>query len=319
MDGVLIKSPLELFGEAWRLFKQKWQVLLVISALPFALMAVLFTIGLIIGSVGLIALSFSGATAILFAVFAVVIYILFIVISLWSQVASIFVLSRSDEQIGVKQAFSLTKNKVWIFFGTTFVVGILTYFGSLFLIIPGLVLMVWTLFAPYIVVNEGISGLQAALTSRGLVRGRGWAVFGRVVVLYSIMFGGVVFFIVLFAVTYSIQKSMILLIILLILSLIYIVIMGYISQIYVYCMYKNLRELHPDPVYIAPSTRKKYIIFCIVGFVFAVISYSTQLVSVWDDSKNLMIPPINTYPTSGSEDQFIIEDYEPFDGNTENI
>ena len=88
-------------------------------------------------------------------------------------------------------------NRILPLFYVGLVVGIATFLGYLFFIIPGIYLLViWCVVTPVIVI-EGVS-MDALGRSKALIKGNGWGVFGFGLVLYTLVF---VFMLALIAIT----------------------------------------------------------------------------------------------------------------------
>ena len=281
-------GPGELFSKAFDFFKRRWQVLVLISLVPLAMLIVLVVIGLIFGLAGAFSFAaFAQGNAsletgglLLLVVGIVVFYILLIIISLWAQVATLVVISRPGELIGVGEAYSMAKGRLWSYFATTFIVGLLTFPGYMLLAVPGVILSIWFAFASIIAVKENIVGLNAALTSRGLVRGRTVAVFGRYFVLVLVYIAVYVFFIMLQAMLKSSSDTFSAALAVNLALQVVFYILNMISLIYTYLMYENLKQLHQGPVVIADSTRKKYILFGVGGFAVAALLFFGVIVSM---------------------------------------
>ncbi|MBI3305221.1 hypothetical protein HYZ80_02790 [Candidatus Parcubacteria bacterium] len=71
------------------------------------------------------------------------------------------------------------RSKFWGFVWVGMVSTLVVMGGFVALVVPGLVLSIQNFFASYIYVLEGRRGLAAVETSRQMVRGLGWPVFGR--------------------------------------------------------------------------------------------------------------------------------------------
>jgi hypothetical protein len=69
----------------------------------------------------------------------------------------------------------------WKLFGTQLLVGVLILLGLVALVIPGLILIGWYAYVPYVVLEEGLTGWAALKRSRELVRGHlveSWGTLG---------------------------------------------------------------------------------------------------------------------------------------------
>jgi|GEM_PF-2973828 len=63
--------------------------------------------------------------------------------------------------------------------------------GSFFLIIPGIIFLVWFVFSPYVAIFEEKRGFSALWRSRELVQGKGWKIFfiSAPFIIFSVLFG----------------------------------------------------------------------------------------------------------------------------------
>ena len=182
----------ELFKQTWEIYTAKLDVLLILFILPFLanLGAGLFNRNQTTGSSGLSGSIFntsmsgnsahySGGTVA--AVFVAV--VIFVLVSLWIQAATIFVIDSSETKPSASDALA----KGWPLVLPMFVVALLTGLailgGLILLIIPGIIFAVWFIFSNLIVVLEGKRGTEALKASKSLVTGRWGAVFGRFVLL----------------------------------------------------------------------------------------------------------------------------------------
>jgi len=90
----------------------------------------------------------------------------------------------SAELITVKQAIYTTAGKVLNLLWISILVGAVVLGGLLLVVIPGLIFVVWFIFATYVYLNQGIGGLSALRVSKEYVRGFFWRL-----VWYFFVFG----------------------------------------------------------------------------------------------------------------------------------
>jgi hypothetical protein len=100
-----------------------------------------------------------------------------------SWIAGATICAVVDEDAGVREAlnsgFQKTAPFLWVFCLLAFILG----GGYLAFFLPGLLFTVWFIFAQYIIASEESRGMAALLKSREYVRGYGWEVCGRIVLL----------------------------------------------------------------------------------------------------------------------------------------
>lgn len=92
--------------------------------------------------------------------------------------------------VGVKETLGLAWGKLGRYFLTNLLTGLIVLVGFIFLVIPGIVFMVWYAFSQYIVINQDVRPIDALKQSKQLVSGYFWPVLGRLV-------GLMLFFVVL--------------------------------------------------------------------------------------------------------------------------
>jgi hypothetical protein len=91
-----------------------------------------------------------------------------------------------DESLGVRQALGYGIQRWRSFLWVFFLVGFILYGGYFAFLIPGLLFTVWFIFAQFVLADEEIGGMDALLMSRAYVRGHGWEVCGRLLLLFAL-------------------------------------------------------------------------------------------------------------------------------------
>lgn len=171
----------ELFDQTWGLYKRRALTLiliyLAIVLLVLVPVAILTGLGLLIG--------FSGPVVALLVLLGLLAMPLF---ATWGGAA--FTCAIVDDQLGVGDAFRRGRSLILPFLWVFTLLGFIITGGYLLLIIPGIIFSVWFFFAQYIVVAEDTRGMTALLKSREYVRGFGWAVCGRL--LLVMIMGGII-------------------------------------------------------------------------------------------------------------------------------
>ena len=160
--------------EAWELYKAHWRHLLPISLVVYAAIAV---VGVLLTAV----LSWFGA--LLAAVISVI--GLF-----WVQGALVTAVEdvrdgRSDLSLG--ETFDRVRPQLGSIVVAGLLAGLGVVLGLLLLIVPGLVLMTWSVLVIPVVVLERTTAGAAFGRSRELVRGYGWNVFGVIVLTLLVL------------------------------------------------------------------------------------------------------------------------------------
>jgi hypothetical protein len=211
-----LKSPTNLLKDTWDLYKVRIKTLLGIVLVLFLAifvigMAALFVFGILgffVFPDSISYLPFSEQLAIgegnilitvTFFLLVVVLFILILVIQAWGQVALLYAIKDSDEEIGVKESFRRSRSKILSYFWLVFLNGLVVVGGFLLFVIPGIIFVVWFSLSTFVFVSEDIRGMNALLKSREYVRGRWLAVFGR------FFFIGVLFLIVYAVPSYTFE------------------------------------------------------------------------------------------------------------------
>ena len=218
---ISLRSLGSLFCDTWKLYKERWQVLVEIVLLP-ALVTIL----------GYVLVSLGSPFSIFGGVIALMGWILFI----FSVLPIIFSIHNTA---GVDASYDATIGWFWPFVWATILELLAVLGGSIMLIIPGIWLAFALSFMAYVFVIEHRRGIDALRQSKDYVRGYWWAVAGRVILLSLIFLAATivieipVMIIVGNAARVFITMAM---------TLFFVP----FSAIYHYVIFENLRELKPD-------------------------------------------------------------------------
>ncbi|HYF97903.1 MAG TPA: hypothetical protein VD770_02860, partial [Coxiellaceae bacterium] len=171
------KSSKELFVQTWSLYKTKLKALLGINIAPLLL-------GILIGAVALLVTNNEGlktatATGTVFLL-GLIAGIVLVITNILSQIATLFAL---DGNNSIKQAYSLSLGKFWIYLGISLWVGLVVLFGFIMFIIPGFLFAIWFSFAVYAVILDNVRFGESLGYSKRLVKGYYWKVLGRYLLL----------------------------------------------------------------------------------------------------------------------------------------
>ncbi|MCH7641210.1 hypothetical protein IID22_03370, partial [Patescibacteria group bacterium] len=127
--------------------------------------------------------------------------LLFMVISIWSTVALIFVTVRHEESGTVQGAYRKAGRSILAYLWIAFLVGIISLVGFFLFIVPGVLFTVWFSLAVFVFAAEEIRGVDALRKSREYVRGQWWSINWRIafvsitVLLFTLLvsFLGIIF------------------------------------------------------------------------------------------------------------------------------
>ncbi len=89
------------------------------------------------------------------------------------------VTTEEPAQLSLKAGFAWARKHTWGLLWIYILTVLTVYGGLLLLIIPGIVVSFLIYFSQYAFAAEGVTGINALLRSRDLVRGHAWAVVGR--------------------------------------------------------------------------------------------------------------------------------------------
>lgn len=236
----MLPGPTVLLTEAWRVYKKNFTTfigIVGISALLSFLLAIL--------SVQ------EGFFSFLFQFVNIGIY-------LWSTAALLVAVKEHETPIGIREAYRRGWRYVPALFWVTLLSILIPLGGFLFFFVPGIIFLIWFLFAFYVVIEENVRGRDALLKSREYVRGRWWQVVGRLFFIFIptllISWAELKFFqpssvsVMQTTIYHAISSA------------ISIVIMP-LTTLYFYFLYRQLRALRGDFIFI--PTRKARIMLLI--------------------------------------------------------
>jgi hypothetical protein len=159
----------EILGSSWELYKAHWQRLMQVAFIVYAVLAVLSA--LLIGTAGVVG--------------GLLVAVISIIGGFWVQGALVKAVDdvrdgRADMSVG--ETFRSVQPKIGPIAGASILAGIAIGIGLILLIVPGLILLtIWCVIIPAIVL-ENAGALESFGRSRQLVTGRGFEVFGLILV-----------------------------------------------------------------------------------------------------------------------------------------
>lgn len=182
--------------------------------------------------------------------------------SIWVGVALIYAVKEGGEKIGIRASLAKGWPKIISFFWIYLLAGFISMGGLLLFVIPGIILTIWFILAPYILVSENLRGMNALFRSKQLVSGYWWSIFGRFLVMWIIFLVIYLPFVFLseilkgqffIAVTFPIIPS---------------IFLSPFTIIYSFLIYEGLRKLKAEVVFEPPKrgTKIKFLLIGIVGF-----------------------------------------------------
>lgn len=175
----------ELIMRTWEIFEKNWKKLVlvvVIGVLPlYIFMAGVF---------GIIVLT-APAHRMLAAIIGVVLGLVFLYGIFWAYATLVgaIILAVEGQPISIKSLFLSSRKKIWKFSLTYILYALVVLAGVILLLVPGFIWGIWFCSCVCIVIKEDCSPIESFKRSRRYVRGRFWAVFGRLCILGLIGMG----------------------------------------------------------------------------------------------------------------------------------
>ncbi len=188
----VLPGAMDILQQSWLLYKQRMQTFLGIAAAPLVV-----SIGLLLllagGSLALLAKSGSSSVVAMFATgialpLIILMVIIIAIISVWSQIALLYAIKDNQEGIGVVEAYRRSWAKILPYSWVIFLQGLITVLGFLLFIIPGIIFSVWYSLTIFVFIIEDLKGMNALQKSKEYIKGKWWAVFGRLFFIFFLFF-----------------------------------------------------------------------------------------------------------------------------------
>jgi hypothetical protein len=184
-----LASHSDLFYRALSRFRSRYRVLILTNLFAST---VPFIVGLISGLGAFLLVSATGVNSIpaiiLIAISVLAAVILMVIAGTWGQVAFLTAIV-SPQNLKVSTALSQSRSLIGRYLWLSSLVSIFTVVGFFFLIIPGVIFIVWFCFSFYILATENISPFDSLLMSREYARKRNLAILGRLLFLLPFIIG----------------------------------------------------------------------------------------------------------------------------------
>ncbi|NIQ93538.1 MAG: hypothetical protein GWO11_04805 [Desulfuromonadales bacterium] len=169
----------DLFAAAWEIYRQRLGTLIPLSFI--SLLVILVPVAIFVAGGYFVSVfvgyreAFSIAGAVTGALVGAIAFI-------WAMAALTF--AAVDESLGIKASMSCAWTRLGAFVWVFSLLPIIILGGYFLFLIPGLIFSVLFIFAQYILAAEDVRGMNALLKSREYVRGYGWPVFLRLIVIW---------------------------------------------------------------------------------------------------------------------------------------
>lgn len=124
-----------------------------------------------------------SALNIIFLAFFTVALIIGIAAALIAQAGMLILIRDADKNISIKDAFYKARNIYISLLVINLLIGIFTFIGLVFFILPGIYIFISFSMAPWVLVYEGDRGMSALSRSRNLVKGYWWEIYFRILLV----------------------------------------------------------------------------------------------------------------------------------------
>ena len=171
----------KLLSEAWSLYTNRLPTLAGIAAIP-AVLGILALLGSKYIEQSAIASSINPASP-AYVVGFIVGLLVAMFLGIWAQGATLYALKDSSEGIGIGESYKRSLKSIHSLLWVYLLSGFIVLAGVLLAVIPGILFMVWFLFAPYALIIDGERGMRGLLKSKEYVRGYFWDVFFRLALI----------------------------------------------------------------------------------------------------------------------------------------
>ncbi len=255
-----MKSFGRLLTDAQMLFMKHWKRLLGIALPPVLAIALLS------------ALAAGGNSTTKIVLWGLIVLLYFV--DLWAQQSVINALLKGPETLTVAGAYQATRKNYWRFLLLTAFVVLVVFGGSVLFIIPGIIVGVTLMFAPYLFLSEGLSVRESMHRAQALIEGHWSDVFWR-----SFFFGlilAVVSMVVSFL--FGFLLSPLGFIVTQVVTTIVAAMVSVIGVCFSYLLFDNVRQLKAGQTLVAPTGFfSKFNLFAIIGALGAVISIGSTI------------------------------------------
>jgi hypothetical protein len=254
----------ELLSNAFSLFKERFVGSFLLTLFPGV---IIFLVSLVFGvlyailSGGIMSLlnnSNGIVTGVLIGVGLLVVFIAIVIMQIWSSIALLYSLL-SVNKISFIQSFKDSWKYVRRFWWISALEMLIIFGGSIFLLIPGIILGIWFSFSQFVLIDEDIKGMAALQTSREYVRGYGWSIFARML-LYGFTIGIIGGILGGIAKGMGIDKNIVVSIISALLNMALAIFSISLATV----MYKNIKSVK-GKVSIEGKSKKGYIALAVIG------------------------------------------------------
>ena len=275
---IAVPQPSHLFGfdellsETFRMFKDRFFSILLLLIVPGLLIGlVVVLMGIVVGLIAVIS-HLGSVTTIISVILMVLFGVVFIIFQTWCTIAVITSLC-SSEKISFSEAFKRSWKNIFPFILINILLCAVVLGGMVLLIIPAFIFSIWFNFSNFVLVTDGDRGFNALMRSREYVKGHGWFVLGRYLLMGLLNLAIYLIMFVVFGVILKMDSS----------SPIYAItssLYSLASSIFVLCysfqLFSNLRDVRGK--FDLQVTKKSKIVFSIISFVGVFVTFVLPIV-----------------------------------------
>jgi len=182
----------ELYKRSWELYKKKLSTLATLMAIPFVVSVILTLVTQHAAQPATTTMTGNPFKSVNFAAVgaaALIVIVIFILVSVWIQIATIQIIDSPDNHPSLPQLLSKSAGLVLPLLLVGLLAGLVIVGGLILFIVPGIIFGLWYTFVTYALVLDGQHGRAALKASKALVKGRIGKVFGRLFVFGLVIFG----------------------------------------------------------------------------------------------------------------------------------
>jgi len=175
-----MKTPIEYIKEAWGIYTKK-ENFIFFARIMAVLVILSTTIGFVTGYFFpddyLKNIDFSNTPML---IGFIVISLIVIIINLWTQTTTYFVVLRMESS--EKDIFKISLKMMGKFLLISLALGLIFLAGLILLIIPAIIFGVWYSLSTFLVLDKGMGIREALKSSKLMVKDKFWKVLGRITV-----------------------------------------------------------------------------------------------------------------------------------------
>ncbi len=233
-----MQGPMDLVEKSIPIYKERFRVFVAMIVISILSYLPLLIISLLYGWLKVGAESSSVGLNITFSILSLASLAVLIYVAVRAEVGMYLAIKHRDKDY--KQIFATSKKYFWIYIGLSLAVAILVLLWSILLIIPGIIMAFYYSLASYFLLFEDKKIGESIKASKKLIKGYWWPVVGRL--LFVSLLITLVSLVLTFPMMFFAEESF-LYTVWSIIANVALALIAPIAIIYMYLMYKNLKEI----------------------------------------------------------------------------